>query len=801
LYELRKATANEDVTFIEGKCLSYSTNVAYHPVIDLLKSTFDIQEGDDDSRIRDRVKGGLKDMGIDEDSALPFVLELLSVRDSGIDALGLTPEARKARTLEALRRIVLKGSEMRPLVLAIEDLHWVDNSSEDTLKSLLEAISGAQVLLLFTYRPEFVHTWGAKSYHSQVNLLRLSNRETLAMAAHILGTEGIEGTLEELILEKTEGIPFFVEEFMKSLKDLGMIEWRDSGYYLAKDIKDVAIPSTIQDVIMARVDSLPEGAKNVLQTGSAIGREFSCELIKRVTGVPQPEITPHLSALRDSELLYERGIFPQATYIFRHALTQEVAYDSLLQKRKQEMHNRIAQAIEELYPERLEELYEALAHHYARSDKLEKAYLYLRLSGEKATRQFSNSEACHFYREAINILGRMPETGENRRRVVEVLLLMEGPMKLLGYPDGSLQLLQEGERLAAEQGDDRALAIIYASMGLCHTFKGDSSQGMRYAEYCFEMAERIEDIELLAPTAFDLCSSYAILGDFTKTIQVAPRVLTLLEKTGREWESFGVAFNFNVYSALSSYCGQALGFLGDFEKGEALCEKGLRFAQRIDNVYSVGFAEMMYGLLLFVKGDGSGAVEHLHHALACGEEGEIIPVVGMACGALGWGYLLLGELESARAHLERGLQVQRDAGLAMLMSLHNVALGMVYFESGDVERARACIEDALESARNNGEKWAEGMAWVCLGRVLGKSDRPQYEKAEECILHGIRHCDDVGMRPPSAQGHIYLGELYADTGRTDAARRSLKKAEGMCRDMGMDYWQAKAQRRLATLQA
>jgi len=238
LYELRKATANEDVTFIEGKCLSYSTNVAYHPVIDLLKSNFDIQEGDDDDRIRDRVKGGLKDMGIDEDSALPFVLELLSVRDSGIDALGLTPEARKARTLEALRRIVLKGSEMRPLVLAIEDLHWVDNSSEDTLKSLLEAISGAQVLLLFTYRPEFVHTWGAKSYHSQVNLLRLSNRETLAMAAHILGTEGIEGTLEELILEKTEGIPFFVEEFMKSLKDLGMIEWRDSGYYLAKDIKD-----------------------------------------------------------------------------------------------------------------------------------------------------------------------------------------------------------------------------------------------------------------------------------------------------------------------------------------------------------------------------------------------------------------------------------------------------------------------------------------------------------------------------------------------------------------------------------
>ncbi|UCC59304.1 MAG: AAA family ATPase, partial [Dehalococcoidia bacterium] len=237
LYEFRKALGSQDVTFLEGRCLSYSTNVAYHPVIDLLQSTFDIQEGDGDNRIREKVKRGLKEMGTDEASTLPFILELMSVKDSGIDPLGLSPEARKDRTLEALRRIVLKGSEMRPLVLAIEDLHWVDRSSEDTLKSLLDAISGAQVLLIFTYRPEFVHTWGTKSYHSQVNLMRLSNRETLAMAAYILGTEVIGSDLEELILEKTEGIPFFIEEFIKSLKDLEMIEWRDSGYYLAKDIK------------------------------------------------------------------------------------------------------------------------------------------------------------------------------------------------------------------------------------------------------------------------------------------------------------------------------------------------------------------------------------------------------------------------------------------------------------------------------------------------------------------------------------------------------------------------------------
>ncbi|TET17532.1 MAG: zinc-ribbon domain-containing protein, partial [Dehalococcoidia bacterium] len=255
LYEFRKAIANEDVTLLEGRCLSYSSGVAYHPLIDLLKSNFDIKESDEDKQISDKVKKGLRELGADEASTLPYLLELLSVRDSGIDSIPMSPEARKDRILEALKRIVLRGSEIRPLIIAIEDLHRVDKSSEEALKYWLESISGARVLLIFTYRPEFVHTWGGRSYHSQVTLNRLSNRESLAMAAHLLGTEEIENALEELVLEKTEGVPFFIEEFMRSLRDLGIIKRKDGAYCLAKDIRDVTIPGTIQDVIMARVDS------------------------------------------------------------------------------------------------------------------------------------------------------------------------------------------------------------------------------------------------------------------------------------------------------------------------------------------------------------------------------------------------------------------------------------------------------------------------------------------------------------------------------------------------------------------
>ena len=378
LYEFRKAVANEDVTFLEGRCFSYSRGVAYHPFIDILKSNFDIQEGEGDSEIREKVKMGLKLIGIDETSTLPYFLELLSVKDSGIDQISMSPEARKDRIIEAIKRITLKGSEIRPLVIAFEDLHWLDKSSEDVAKNLLESIPGSRVLLIFTYRPEFVHTWGAKSYHSQLTLHRLSNRESLEMVNHLLGTKEIERALEELLLEKTEGVPFFIEEFIKSLKDLKVIERKENVYRLSKDIHQLTIPSTIQDIIMARVDSLPEGAKEVLQTGSVIEREFSYPLINRVMGFLEQELLSHLSALKDSELLYERGIYPQSNYIFKNALTREVVYGSILDKRKKKLHEEIGNAIEELYRDSLSEHYEVLSEHYFLSENYSKIVLSIR---------------------------------------------------------------------------------------------------------------------------------------------------------------------------------------------------------------------------------------------------------------------------------------------------------------------------------------------------------------------------------------------------------------------------------------
>jgi len=267
----------------------------------------------------------------------------------------------------------------------------------------------------------------------------------------------------------------------------------------------------------------------------------------------------------------------------------------------------------------------------------------------------------------------------------------------------------------------------------------------------------------------------------------------LLEKTHRESESFGVALNFNIYAALCSYCGQAMGFMGDFKEGVALCEKGLRFVQYMDNLYSLGFVEITYGLLYIARGDGENAINHLQKAVAYGEQGQIIPVMSLASGLLGWGYRLVKNPETARQYIEKGLQIQEDTGLSMLMSLNKVALSMVHFDLGDLDSARKCAEEALELARSNDEKWALGVAWIFLGMVLGKMDESQYSNAEECILQGIKHCNKWKMKPLCSEGYLYLGELYAAMDQSEKALENLKKAEAAFQAMGMDYWLRRTQ--------
>ena len=799
LLHLRTALPQGQYTYLEGRCLHYGGSMAFLPFLDVLRSYFDIKEGEREYIIKKKMAEKVN--RLDEKQLkdiLPPLEDILSLKVEDEDYLKLEPALKRVRIFESIRDLLVRESQNRPLVLAIEDLHWIDKSSEEFLGYLIAGLASAHILLLILYRPEYTHQWGSKTYYTQIRVDELSLETSAEMVRAILKEGKAAQDLTKLILDRAAGNPLFMEEFTHSLIERGYVERKNGHYVLTIKPSEIQVPDTIQGIIAARMDRLEENLKRTMQVASVIGRDFAYRILQTITGMQQ-ELKSRLLNLQELEFIYEKSLFPELEYIFKHALTQEVAYNSLLLKRRKEIHERIGKAIEELYSDRMEEFYEMLAHHYSRAENSEKAYHYLKLSGDKATRNYAKWEAIGFYQEVINILNKQPDTEENKRKRVEIRLLMTTPMRYLAYPEGSLETLEEGERLSRELGNERSLAQFLSLLSFYYAMKGDSLKGLRYAEDCFKEAEAMQDVELMAAIGLQLCTSYITLGEYWKTAEVAPKVIAIIESTGRQAESFG--WGYNVYAALHSMYGIAMSRLGDFKQGEALCEKGLRFALEIKDLYCIGFVEFIYAGICATKGDGGKAITHAENAVRHLEETQFLTVLGMAQYTLGSGYLLLGELGTAREHARKGLETERAVGVSLVSSPYYDLMCMIHLDSGDWENARSCADEGLKLAQDSGDKWGEGILSVYLGGALAKENPSQAVRGEEYILQGIKILDELKLRPICAQGYLSLGELYADTGQTEKALENLNKAEAMFQEMGMEYHLRRTRVALENLQA
>jgi class 3 adenylate cyclase/tetratricopeptide (TPR) repeat protein len=783
LYEFRKAVASEDVTFLEGRCLSYSRAVAYHPVIDILKANFDIQEGDGDLEITEKVKKGLKMLGADEASTLPYLLELLAVKESGIDKIPMIPEEKKNRIIEALKRIVLKGSEIRPLIIAFEDLHWIDKSSEDQLKHLLESIPGARVLLIFAYRPDFVHTWGAKSYHSQIMLNRLSNRESLIMVSHLLGTEELNKDFEEFILEKSEGVPFFIEELINSLKDLKIIAREDSRYRITKDIKEVAIPTTIQDVIMARVDALPEGIKSLLQTVSVVGRESSYDLVKRITGLPEQELLSQLSVLKDSELLYERGIYPQSTYLFKHALTQEVAYNSLLLKRRKEIHEEIGKAIEALYPDRLEEHCELLAYHYACSANMDKAVEFLDLANQKAAKLNAMEEAKAYFDEAMALLDGLPETEENRQRRISLLVNQGLVFLLLFRSPEYYDLLTRYEPMARGLGNPELLGAFYARLGHCEYSFGNTDQAIQTLTKAAELAEASGNVEEAGYAYVFLEFSHFDRGDFEQALASKEDVLRTLEQR----------FNLHLHTYALSVASRAFGILGRWDEAVEEGEKALSVAEEFSDNSLISFVAWNLSIAYAWIGELARAVEYGELA---SRKAPTPADKAWAQRSLGWALCRAGEPSRGIELLSAVLPIFRAGGFLACETDLTCFLGEGYWLAGEDDKARQTLEEGLEMATRCGARYCIGFTQRLLGEMALKNNpaqAPSYFERSIAIFREIKAANELAM------AYAGYGRLHKQKGQIAKARKYLKRALEIFERLGTLIQPDKVKEELASL--
>jgi class 3 adenylate cyclase/tetratricopeptide (TPR) repeat protein len=798
ILEMRKQFPKDEFSYLEGRCLHYGSSMAYLPLLDILRSYFGIKEGEQESLIKKKMNEKISELDQKLKIVLPPFQELLSLKVEDEAYLKLEPKQRKEQTFEVLRDLVIRLSQQRPLILVVEDLHWIDKTSEELLDYLIGSLAHARVLLVLLHRPEYTHQWGSNSYFNRVVLNQLTLKSSAEMMKVILGDGEADTELSDLILQRASGNPFFMEELIHTLLENGSILKKNNKYVLVRNPVELQVPDTIQGIIAARIDRLKEDLKGIMQVASVIGREFAFGILQAISGMGE-ELAAHLQNLKRLEFIYEKSLFPELEYIFKHALVQEVAYNGLLIRRRKEIHQKIGRVIEGLYTERLEEFYETLAHHYARSDEQEKAYRYLKLSGDKAYSRHANWEAFRYYRQAIEISDRMPQTESIKNEEIEARFRLYRPAMFLGYPEETLQPLQEGADLSRKLGEPRRAAEFESKLAAAYAFRGQSALAARHGERCFEEAEQVADLDLMAETARDLCFAYSLSGAYRKVLALTSRIIPLLEMENKH-EVYGRTGS--THARLCIYAGMALGYLGRFEEGIASCEKArLAALRRTDSrTFFIGFFEMTSGMIFNTKGDGKAAVEHLQRALQIFEHTNALTIFGPLTSAhLGYGHTLLGDPETGREYAERGIKLQNDASIATFLSFVHFVLGDCSVTLDDPEKSLLHGEESLRLARLHGAKDFEGLALMLLGRVRALLGSPEFHHSENLLQQAIRVFADEGLRPYTAQANFYAGQAFALHGQSEKAREHLRIADEMFQEMSMSYWLTQSQKALKGL--
>ncbi|MGH6792650.1 MAG: ATP-binding protein, partial [Methyloceanibacter sp.] len=406
LFEFRRSVLDEPLTWVEGHCISYGKRIPYLPIVDLIKRNFGIDEGHSEEQIIAQIEQGVSDWDEATRKTLPYLRYLLNVNPGDEAVAGMDPMERRAGVLDALRALLIQESRRRMLVVVVEDLHWVDEKSEEAFAAIVDVVQSLPVLMILTYRPGYAHSLGDRTYYSRLALSHLPAEESVAIAERVLQVASLPVGVREIITSKGEGNPFYIEEVTRSLVESGVLRATNGSYALERPLDQVRVPDTIQEVIMSRIDRLEQGAKEAIQLASVIGREFTARLLNRISDV-EAQLDDLLAQLKQLELIFEKDYFPELSYMFKHALTHDVAYSTLLTERRKGLHRMVGAAIEELYHDRLAEHYEALAHHYSEGQDWEKALDYLEKAGDKAVAAFANQDALEYYARALEVCDKI----------------------------------------------------------------------------------------------------------------------------------------------------------------------------------------------------------------------------------------------------------------------------------------------------------------------------------------------------------------------------------------------------------
>ena len=745
----------DGMTWIEGRCLSYGTTIPYLIVLDLLRGLCRIGDDDVPETVDEKLRSTLLDVGMEPEQDAPLLLRLLGIETGTGDGSALSsPEAVKTKTLQLLCQLFINSSRFCPMVLVLEDLHWIDEVSDEFITFLADGVGGARILLLATYRPGYRSPWIDKSYAGQLPLRPLSPADSRDVVRS--ARADLEDPLTEVIVAKADGNPLFLEQLA-----LHAGEARATG---SVDL----VPNTIRDVVMARIDRLPEEAKHLLQTAAVIGREFSDRLLRAVWRGGDP-IAPHMRELTRLEFIQEYSDDQQAAYIFRHALAQETAYASLLESHRRRVHGIVGNAIETLYEGRFEEVVEQLVYHFGRSDHAEKTVDYAIQAAEKAQRRWANSEALAYFDEALRRLDAMPDTEANRFRRIDTVLRQAEVKFALGEHREQLEALEKIRAIVEESGDARRRATWHYWTGFLHSLTG--SRSVVAIEHCRRAAAIASKNGLDELDGFIracLAQAYVVAGELRAAIEAGEQALAIFEARNNLWWAGRTLWNL----------AQAAIYLGEWDTSLSYCEKALGYGDALDDLrlrtgglYRTGSAHIQ-------RGDIDRGLSCCAEALALNP----IPYdVAMAQVFHGYGKIKAGHLDQGIAELREAIGWLERSGLQHVRLAPTLRLAEGYFRRGEFGTARELAEDVLATCRVRDYRYVAGLAHRLIADCVTATSPIV---AQEHVDEALKIFDSIGARNDVAKTLVTRAVIYENSGELITARRMLEEAGALFEQLG-----------------
>jgi class 3 adenylate cyclase/tetratricopeptide (TPR) repeat protein len=790
VYELAHSSVVEEWRVMECAAVSYGKAMSYLPVVNLLKGYFEIAEQDSLQTISGKVKSKLLALDTALAPMLPPLLALLDAPVSDPAWQSLDPAERRRRMLDGVRNLLQREAQQRPLLLIIEDLHWIDSETQAVLDSLVDSLGSTRVLLLVTYRPEYHHGWAGMTYYSQLPLDALAGESGGRLLDALLGDDPTLTSLKQLLVN--QGNPFFLEETVRTLVETKALEGSSGGYRLTRPIEAIQVPATVQVVLASRIDRLSLEDKRLLQIAAVIGRRVPYSLLRAVADAPDEALREGLDRLQSAEFVFETGLFPDLEYSFKHVITQEVAYGGILQDRRRELHAQIVSSIEALHHNRLGEQIELLAHHAAQGELREKAVDYLRQAGQKGATRSALSDARVWFEQALVVLERLPQIKATLEPNFEIRLELRHMLFQLGEVRQGLEHLREAEALAERLNDDHRRGLVYAALMHTHSVLGELDEALAAGNRAQDFAVRLGDLKLRFQTLSYRAQVHYSRAEFLPAIELATANLAELP-AGWVHEFFGLPTPASVYSR--GWLVSSFAQLGRFAEAAECGAEMLQLAESMRQPFTVGSAHQAMAGLYTLMGDWARARLHVEHAIGLFRTRNVAIVLPIAIATSATVLAQLGEAREALTRLREGDELLdrqvAEGKITQQVSGAYHALARACLVLGRLDDARRLGDRAVEFAGSQLGVMAHALR--SLGDIATHTDSFDAETGEAHYHQALALAEPRGMRPLVAHCHFGLSKLYRRTGKHEQARERLAAAISMYREMDMPFYLEQAE--------